>query len=72
MLTLSQFLDTNGAPSLTDLAEKIGISKGRLSQLKSETDWPPDIALKIEAATHGAIDASAMSTIIQRARKDAA
>lgn len=72
MLSLSQFLDTAGAPSLTDLAEKIGISKGRLSQLKSETDWPPDIALKIEAATNGAIDASAVSTIIQRARQAAA
>lgn len=71
-MTLSQYLETDGAPSLTDLSAKLGISKGRLSQLKSEDEWPPDIALKIEAATDGAIDASTLSTIIARARQAAA
>lgn len=71
-MKLSQYLDTDGAPSLTDLAAKIGVSKGRLSQLRDSADWPPDLALKAEAETAGALDASELSPIIARARKDAA
>jgi DNA-binding transcriptional regulator YdaS (Cro superfamily) len=71
-MTLSQYLEKDGAPSLTDLSVRLGISKGRLSQLRDATDWPPDLALKIEEQTHGALDASELSPIIARARKDAA
>lgn len=71
-MTLSQFLDTGGAPSLTDLAEKIGISKGRLSQLRDSVEWPPDLALKAEEQTKGALDAARLSPIIARARQAAA
>ena len=71
-MTLSQYLETAGAPSLTDLSSKLGVSKGRLSQLRDATDWPPDLALKVEEETGGALDASELSPIIARARKDAA
>lgn len=71
-MTLSQYLESNGAPSLTDLSVKLGVSKGRLSQLRDATDWPPDLALKVEEETKGALDASMLSPIIARARKDAA
>lgn len=71
-MTLGQYLETAGAPSLTELSAMLGISKGRLSQLRKEKDWPPDIALKAETATGGALDAASLSTIIARARKDAA
>ena len=72
MVTLDEYLNRDGAISLTDLSAKIGLSKGRLSQLRKEADWPPDIALKVETETGGALDASFLSTIIARARKDAA
>lgn len=71
-MTLSQYLETEGAPSLTDLSVKLGISKGRLSQLRDSTDWPPDLALKVETETNGALDASDLSPIIARARQAAA
>lgn len=71
-MTLSQYLERADSPSLTDLSVKLGVSKGRLSQLRDATDWPPDLALKIEAETGGILDASLLSPIIARARKDAA
>lgn len=71
-MTLSQYLERDGAPSLTDLSAKLSVSKGRLSQLRDSLDWPPDLALKVEAETGGALDASRLSPIIARARKDAA
>lgn len=71
-MTLSQYLETDGAPSLTDLSAILGISKGRLSQLRDATDWPPDLALKAETATAGVLNASELSPIIARARKAAA
>jgi DNA-binding transcriptional regulator YdaS (Cro superfamily) len=71
-MTLSQYLETAGAPSLTDLAERIGISKGRLSQLRDSVEWPPDLALKAEEQTKGALDAANLSPIIARARQAAA
>jgi hypothetical protein len=72
-MTLSEYLDREGSPSLTDLSAKLGISKGRLSQLKSSTDdWPPDLALKVEEETGGALDAGKLSSIIARARQAAA
>lgn len=58
--------------SLTDLSMKLGVSKGRLSQLRDATDWPPDLALKAEEHTAGAVNAADLSPIIARARKTAA
>jgi hypothetical protein len=71
-MRLSEYLESEGAPSLTDLSIKLGITKGRLSQLRDATDWPPELALKAEEETGGALDASDLSPIIARARKDAA
>ncbi|MBO9380423.1 hypothetical protein GG804_27035 [Sphingomonas histidinilytica] len=69
MMTLDTYLASDGAKSLTALAAEIAISKGRLSQLRHSIDWPPDLALKVESATSGAINASSISKIIAAARE---
>lgn len=71
-MTLDTYLSGAGALSLTDLSVKLGVSKGRLSQLRNSTDWPPDLALKAEEHTQGAVDAADLSPVILRARKTAA
>jgi hypothetical protein len=71
MMTLDQYLASDGAKSLTALAAEIAISKGRLSQLRHSVDWPPDLALKVESATSGALNASGLSKIIAAAREPA-
>lgn len=71
-MKLSQYLDRDGAMSLTDLSIKLGVSKGRLSQLRDAIDWPPDLALKAEEHTEGVLDAAFLSPTIHRARKTAA
>lgn len=67
-MTLDEYLSREGAVRLTKLAEDMEVSKGRLSQLRNSTDWPPDLALKAEAATGGEINASDLSPVIARAR----
>lgn len=71
-MTLSEYLKSDGALSLTDLSVKLEVSKGRLSQLRDNVEWPPDLALKAEQHTNGTLDASALSPIIARARQAAA
>lgn len=71
-MTLDAYLKLDSAPSLTELAEAIGISKGRLSQLRTESDWPPDVAMKAEAVTGGVLNASTLSSIVARARQSGA
>lgn len=71
-MTLSEYLKREGAESLTDLSAKLGISKGRLSQLRNEPEWPPELALRAETATGGLLNAAALSPIIAQARKTAA
>lgn len=51
-----------------DLARAIGVSKGRLSQIRGGEKCPPELALKIEAATGGIVNASALSHVIALAR----
>lgn len=68
-MTLDTYLDRADAKSLTALSLEIGVSKGRLSQLRNSTDWPGDLALRIEEATDGALSASALSPVIARARE---
>lgn len=67
-MTLSKYLARDGAMSLTDLSVKLGVSKGRLSQLRDANDWPPDLAMKAEEATGGALNAANLSPTVARAR----
>lgn len=67
-MTLDAYLSREGSKSLTALSEEIGVSKGRLSQLRDGTNWPPELALKAEEATGGALDASELCPVIARAR----
>lgn len=71
-MTLSNYLAREGAISLTELSGRIGISKGRLSQLRDSTDWPADLALRAEEATGGKLNAAALSPIVAQARRTAA
>lgn len=66
-MDLETYLERPDAISLTKLAAKIGISKGRLSQLKG-SEWPPELALKAERVTGGELNASALSSVIAEAR----
>lgn len=68
MKPLDTYLGSPDAMKLTALAEAVGISKGRLSQLRDKTDWPPMLALAVERETGHAIDAAALSPVIAAAR----
>lgn len=67
-MTLDAYLNRTDTKSLTDLANEIGVSKGRLSQIRGGDPCPPGLALKIEAATGGQVSASKLSSIIAQAR----
>lgn len=67
-MTLEKYLKRPDAMNLTALSKALGISKGRMSQLRHEKDWPPELALKLEKATLGAIDASRFSPVVKMAR----
>lgn len=69
MMTLDRYLDTAGAKTLSALAIEIGVSKGRLSQLRNLMEWPPELALKVEEATDNALNASELSAVVARARE---
>ncbi len=68
MTTLDEYLSAAGAQTLTKLSTALGVSKGRLSQLRNARDWPPDLALKVEMETGGALSASDLSPLIAKAR----
>ncbi len=53
---------------LTELAKVMDVTPGRLSQLRSSKEWPPKLALAVEAATDGAVDAGFVSPVIAEAR----
>jgi DNA-binding transcriptional regulator YdaS (Cro superfamily) len=67
-MTLHAYLTDPAAKSLTDLSLAIGVSKGRLSQLRHSEDWPPELALKAESATEGRLNAGTLSKVIAEAR----
>lgn len=69
-MTLDAYLAADGAKTLTSLSLEMGVSKGRLSQLRRSVEWPPELALKVERATIGKLDAAALSRIIAEARAE--
>jgi len=66
-MTLDAYLNRT-ENTATELAKAIGISKGRLSQIRGGEPCTPALALKIETATGGAVSASKLSTVIAQAR----
>jgi len=66
-MTLDAYLNRTDT-TLTDLAKDVGVSKGRLSQIRGGEPCPPALALRIEAATGGTVSASKLSTVIAQAR----
>lgn len=71
-MILDAYLKRPDAMSLTQLAAEIGVSKGRLSQLRSSRDWPAELALAAEGKTGGALNASILSPTIAKARQTGA
>lgn len=67
-MTLSDYLATPGAKTLTALSLEVEVSKGRLSQLRDATEWPPELAMKVEKATDGALNATVLSKVVASAR----
>lgn len=67
-MTLDTYLASPNAKSLTALSLELGVSKSRLSQLRNLKEWPPELALKIEKATDGALSASFLSDVVAKAR----
>lgn len=67
-MTLDAYLRQPAAKTLTDLASEVGVSKGRLSQIRGAGKCPPELALRIENATNGAVSATVMSHVIAQAR----
>jgi DNA-binding transcriptional regulator YdaS (Cro superfamily) len=72
MSTLAAYLKRPDAMTLTALASELGVSKGRLSQLRDSTEWPAELALAAESKTGGALSASVLSPTIARARQTGA
>jgi len=72
MDNLDTYFKSEGAMSLTALANAIGVSKGRLSQLRYSTEWPAQIALDVERATGRKGLASKLCPVIAQARGIAA
>ena len=71
-MTLDAYLKRPDAMSLTQLASELGISKGRLSQLRKPVDWPAELALAAESKTGGALNASVLSSTVAKARQTGA
>lgn len=72
MTTLATYLSRDGSKKLTEIAAAVGVSKGRLSQLRDATEWPPQLALDVERATGGGVNASELSAVVASAREQAA
>jgi hypothetical protein len=71
-MTLNEYLSIPDALTLTALSVECEVSKGRLSQIRSADDCPPDLALKLERVTAGQICASEISSTIRKARQPVA
>ena len=71
-MTLADYMKRPGAITRPALLDGLGISNGRLSQLMHESEWPAPLALKLEALTRGAFNASDLSPVIGEARRTAA
>jgi hypothetical protein len=68
-MTLDAYLSRDGAKTLTALSIEMAVSKGRLSQLRNAKEWPPELAMKAESATDGALDAATLSRVVAQARQ---
>jgi len=69
-MNLAAYFERPDAMNASQLAAKIGISKGRMSQLRDKP-WPPELALAAEKATDGALDAAQLSPVVAEARATA-
>ena len=66
-MTLATYLSRPDAMNRSQLAAAIGVSKGRITQLKDKP-WPPELALEAERVTGGALDAALLSPVVAMAR----
>jgi hypothetical protein len=66
-MELATYLSRPDAMNRSQLAAAIGVSKGRITQLKDKP-WPPELALAAERVTQGALDAAMLSPVVAQAR----
>lgn len=71
-MTLDTYLKRPDAMNATQLAEALGISKGRMSQIRTGGQWPVELALAAERVTGGALDASLLNPLVAQARTSGA
>jgi hypothetical protein len=70
-MTFIEYLKRPGALSRSEICSGLGITAGRLSQLNTKA-WTPELALKMEALTRGALSASDLCPVIAQARGEKA
>ena len=68
MSIIKSYFDRPGSLKRAEVCEAMNITQGRLSQLRDSVDWPPELALKMESVTRGAINASDISPLVAKAR----
>jgi len=68
MKNIDDFLRLKHSMSVKALAEACNVSPGRISQLRHADSVPPELALDLEVATGGFLDAGDLSPVIKRAR----
>jgi len=71
-MSLEAYFARPDAMNATQLAERLGISKGRMSQIRADGKWPVELALAAERVTGGAINASMLNPLIAEARRTGA
>lgn len=71
-MTLETYLSRPDAMNASQLAERLGISKGRMSQIRKDGQWPVELALAAERVTGGALNASVLNPLIAEARRTGA
>ena len=69
-MTLTEYLKKSDSLTASQLASSLGVSAGRITQLKADgADWPAHLAMDAEKITEGALDAAKLSSAVKRARK---
>lgn len=69
-MTLTEYLKKSDSLTASQLASSLGVSAGRITQLKADgADWPAHLAMDAEKLTEGALDAAKLSSAVKRARE---
>lgn len=70
-MDLKQYLESEGALTALALSRIVGVTPGRITHVKVGMGCSPDLALKIEEATGGLVDAGKIAPVVKKARETA-